>query len=162
MRHVLSAALALSAMVVTGAALAMDPVGVDGVWRSEDGEALIEVAACASDPVAKCGTIVWLKKPLSANGKPQLDVKNADAALRKRLICGVEVVSAMKAGADGGYEGGTVYDPDEGKTYQGTMKLEGAGLKVTGFVETAVLGKISDSELWTRPKGSFEPCAAKK
>ncbi len=166
MRHVSTAAQGLAAVLaaclMASAAHAADPVGVDGVWRNEDGEGLIEVAACATDPAAKCGKIVWMKKPLDERGKPQQDVKNADAALQKRPICGLEVVSGMKPAASGGYDGGLLYDPEEGKSYQGTMTLDGTKLKVTGFIDTPVLGKLSDSESWTRTTEAYVPCAAKK
>jgi uncharacterized protein (DUF2147 family) len=147
----------LMATAVTSLALAQ-PAAIEGVWRSQDGEGFIDIAACAADPATRCGKLVWIKKPLGDDGKPQRDVKNADAALQKRPVCGLEIISAMKPQADGSYAGGSLYDPEEGKTYQGTLRLESTQLVVTGFVEVPVLGKITDSEKWTRVIAQFEPC----
>ena len=151
---------AISIGLVASVALA-GPVGVDGTWRSEDGEGIIEIAACAADATAKCGRIVWIKSPADDKGKPVRDAKNPDAALQKRPICGIEVVSGMKPVAEGAFEGGMLYDPEEGKSYKGTMKLDGAALVVTGYVEAPILGKLSDSEKWTRVTDPFERCAVK-
>lgn len=156
----LTALAALSVAAMTSAASA-GPAAVDGTWRSEDGEGIVEIAACAADATAKCGRIVWIKSPADDKGKPVRDAKNPDAALQKRPICGIEVVSGMKPVAEGAFEGGMLYDPEEGKSYKGTMKLDGAALVVTGYVEAPILGKLSDSEKWTRVTDPFERCAVK-
>ena len=156
----LTALAAISVVAMTSAASA-GPAAVDGAWRNEDGEGIVEIAACAADATAKCGKIVWIKKPLGDDGKPQRDVKNKDASLQKRSVCGLEVISGMKPLPDGSYTGGSLYDPEEGYTYKGTMQLDGIQLKVTGFIETPVLGKLSDSEKWARVIDPFERCAVK-
>jgi uncharacterized protein (DUF2147 family) len=149
--------ITLMATAIASAAWAQ-PAAIEGVWRSQDSEGFIDIAACAADPATLCGKLVWIKKPLGDDGKPQRDVKNPDAVLQKRPVCGIEIVSAMKPQADGSYAGGSLYDPEEGKTYQGTLRLENTQLVVTGFVEVPVLGKITDSEKWTRVIAQFERC----
>lgn len=156
----LAGALVVAVALGSGAAIAQ-VAGVDGVWSSEDGEGYIEVADCTSIPGAKCGSIVWIKSPLDAAGKPIRDAKNADPALQKRALCGVEVVSAMVPSADGGFAGGTVYDPEEGKTYKGSIKVEGGALKITGYIETPIK-PLSDTDTLTRVSEPFERCSAKK
>ena len=149
--------LAVFALVIGGqTALAAAPV--EGTWKSEDGEGIVEVAPCAALAGAYCGRIAWIKKPRDADGKPVTDAKNPDAALQKRPVCGIEVFSGMQPATDGSYGGGTIYDPEEGKSYSGSLKLIGPVLKVTGFVELPILGKVSDSEVWTRATTPFERC----
>ena len=148
---------ACAALAAASAGATAGPAAVDGTWKSEDGEGIVEVAACAADPAARCGRIVWIKTPL-VDGKPVRDANNPDAALQKRPICGLEVVSAMKPATDGSYAGGTVYDPEEGKSYKGSMKLDGGVLKVTGYVEAPILGKLTDTDAWTRVTTPFERC----
>jgi uncharacterized protein (DUF2147 family) len=132
----------------------------DGVWQSKDGEGYVEIAACAAGAETRCGTIVWIKAPLDKSGKPQADDNNPDAKLRPRPVCGLQVFSGMAPDAGGGFSGGAIYDPEEGKTYAGALTLDGDRLKVTGSIELPVLGKISDSETWTRVTTPFERCAA--
>jgi uncharacterized protein (DUF2147 family) len=153
----LIASTTLAMLCIGSAAQAQSPA-VDGVWKSEDGEGMIEVAPCAADPAARCGKIVWIKTPLTSEGKPLTDLNNPDAKLQKRPMCGVEILTGMKPSADGSFAGGTIYDPEEGKMYKGSFKLDGAALKVTGFVEAPVLGKLSETDTWTRVTTPFDRC----
>ena len=133
--------------------------GVEGTWRSQDGEGIVEIAPCASAADQRCGKLVWMKKPLDDEGKPQRDVKNSDPALARRPVCGLEILSGLKPDGAGGYGAGKIYDPEEGSTYTGAIKLEGEALKVTGSIETFIK-PISDSETWTRVNEPFERCSA--
>jgi uncharacterized protein (DUF2147 family) len=45
------------------------------------------------------------------------------------------------------WEGGKIYDPNNGKTYSCKMTLEGNTLKVRGFVGISLLGRTT---IWTR------------
>ena len=149
--------MAVAALSLGGtAARAASPV--EGTWKSEDGEGIVEVAPCAAPAGAYCGRIVWIKQPRDADGKPVTDAKNPDAALQKRPVCGIEILSGMQPAADGSYAGGTIYDPEEGKSYRGSFTLDGTVLKVTGYVELPILGKLSDTDVWTRVTTPFERC----
>jgi uncharacterized protein (DUF2147 family) len=148
------------AALMVGAGFAQ-AAGVEGVWRSQDGEGLVEIAPCAAAADQRCGKLVWMKKPLDDEGQPQRDVKNPDAALQRRPVCGVEILIGLKSDGNGGYNAGKIYDPEEGRTYTGAMKLDGDALKVTGSFETFIK-PISDTETWTRVTDPFERCVGKK
>jgi uncharacterized protein (DUF2147 family) len=151
---VIAVALAWS----VGRALAAD--GIDGAWLTEDKEAIVEIAPCGGS-AARCGKVIWLKTAMDKSGRPVQDLKNPNAQLRTRPLCGLEVLTGLKQGADGGYDGAVLYDPEEGNTVTGAAKLAGADLKVTGYV--AGIGKLlSESETWTRASTAFVPCAGNK
>ncbi len=145
------------AATIMGSSL-VQAAGVEGVWRSQDGEGLVEIAPCGAAAELRCGKLVWMKKPLDDEGQPQRDVKNSDPALQRRPVCGIEILIGLKPDGNGGYNAGKIYDPEEGRTYTGAMKLEGEALKVTGSFETFIK-PISDTETWTRMSEPFERCA---
>lgn len=102
-----------------------------GLWRLADGKVTVRVANCGS---AMCGTVVGLKKPRDDKGRPRLDKENPDPALRARPVIGLTILRNMNAAGDG-YWTGTIYNPDDGRTYRSRMKLQGADtMTVNGCV----------------------------
>src|SRR5437868_3615775 len=71
-------------------AQAGDPTGM---WLSQDGDVKIKVSHCGSEI---CGHIAWLKEPNDKNGKPKVDINNADASKRSRPVMGSAVILPMK------------------------------------------------------------------
>ena len=81
-----------------------------------------------------CGTIVALKEPISKiDGKPKVDRKNPDSAMRQRPLIGLAVLMGMNPAGDGKWQG-IIYDPEDGKTYNASIKVAGDTLKVEGCV----------------------------
>jgi uncharacterized protein (DUF2147 family) len=134
--------LVLAALVISAPALAADP---NGTWLTEPGTSRIRIANCGG---ALCGTIIWLKEPLDAETRQaRLDKANADSAKRSRPLMGVSIVIGMKpSGAD--KWAGQVYNAEDGKTYTGSITMQGANaLKLEGC---ALGGLICKSQTWTR------------
>lgn len=106
---------------------------VQGVWLTQTGSGKVRIAPCGSK---LCGTIVWVKNPLDkTTGKPQLDVKNPDPALRDRPIVGLQMIRDFKSVPGGRWAGGSIYDPESGKTYASKLNLNPDGtLKVEGCI----------------------------
>ena len=119
--------LAILALLVPCPTLAAD---VAGLWQTEDGESLIRIAPCGQK---LCGTLAWLKEPSDGQGAPKRDSANADPALRNRPLIGVPLLTGLaKAGA--GWSG-KIYNPDDGKTYDGGVALTAAGtLEIKGCI----------------------------
>lgn len=152
---VLVGALLLSAAFVTAA----DGDAVVGVWATapgtEDGQAHIRITERDGSYV---GEIIWLEIPVYPEGDEQgmagqakVDRENPDASLRSRPIIGLEIMDGFTYVGDGKYKGGTIYAPDDGKTYKCKMTLEDDGtLKVRGFIGVSLLGR---TEVWTRVEG---------
>jgi uncharacterized protein (DUF2147 family) len=121
--------------------LAAEPTGT---WLTEGGKSTVRVAGCGA---ALCGTIVSLKEPNDAEGRPKTDKNNADASKRGRPVVGVQVVVGMKPDGPNKWSG-QVYNPEDGKTYSGSMTLENAKtIKVQGCI---LGGMVCKTSTWTR------------
>ena len=135
-------ALALAAFLAAGTAQA-DP---RGVWLTEGGKSHVRIHDC--DDSKLCGDIVWLDKPLTDDGKPQLDVENDDPDLRSRPILGLRMVWDMEDQGDGEWDGGRIYNPDDGYTYGSEMEeIDADTLEVSGCILFICQGQI-----WKRIK----------
>ncbi|WP_187435892.1 DUF2147 domain-containing protein [Bradyrhizobium hipponense] len=120
-RHLLAALLSIAPLGNAEAAKAVDAAGV---WLTQSGDAKIKVSHCGT---ALCGRVVWLKEPLDKKtGKPQLDDRNADPALRGRRIIGISLFINMQAAGPNKWSG-KIYNADDGKTYASTVTLVPSG-----------------------------------
>ncbi len=114
-------ALALS-LASGGAVLAQD---VAGTWLRESGASRVRFAKCGE---AMCGTLAWLK---DTNGPAKV---------------GQRIFYDMKPSGDGKWTG-SAFNPEDGKTYSGTMTLAGDKLTTSGCV---LGGLICRSVSWNR------------
>lgn len=134
----------LAACISGGAALAQGAPAGDalGMWVVRDGRAKVKVDRCRA---GLCGRIVWLKEPNDESGRPLTDGNNIDPAMRKRPILQLPIAYNMVPERNG-YWTGAVYDPERGKSYNGSMELLPDGrLKVTGC-----LLFVCESNYWRR------------
>ncbi len=129
--------------ILMASALAVAPAlalaeGADGVWKTQatdsGGYLEIMVGPCAADASKTCGVV---SKAFKAPGE-------ADPAYH---YLGKPIVENMASDGDGRYSGGTVFDPESGKTYDSKMSLKGDALDVEGCVAF-----ICDGETWSRVK----------
>lgn len=103
-----------------------------------------------------CGRIYWLKKLLSASGRPKRDLNNPDAALRDRPLCGLTILSGFQRVNGNTWNAGKIYNPGDGSTFNGTISLEKDGtLKIRGYVGISLFGKTLK---WVRPQENLEQC----
>lgn len=146
MRFVLTLIAALTPAIAGANALT-------GNWMTEKKGVIIRIYECGDQ---LCGRTIWLKKPNWKDGSPRLDSENPDPALRSRPWCGIEVVTGLKKKKDGVWEGGKVYDPKSGSSYDFDLKTSGAGLKARGYLKVPLLGKTDD---WTKADiSNITPC----
>jgi len=117
-----------------------------GRWRTEGGGSHIEIYRCGQH---LCGRIVWLKEPRDQDGQIAVDSKNPDPAKRTRTLVGLTMMWNFTAASDPDeWEGGRIYNPRDGDTYRGMMKLQPDGsLEVRGYIAVPVLG---GSTVWKR------------
>jgi uncharacterized protein (DUF2147 family) len=150
----------LAAVVVTlltaFPALAGDGDTILGVWATdpegEGGQAHIEITKTGGK---YAGTIVWLEEPLYLDdeededyGNPKVDKNNPDPALQSRPIIGLELMKGFVFDGKETWKKGTIYDPDNGKTYKCKLKIGDEGqLKVRGYIGFSMIGRTSE---WTR------------
>lgn len=122
-------------MLLAGtASLQAQADGVVGIWRTGNGDSQIEVYRTSSGTYE--GKLVWLKEPLNENGSIKRDEDNPDETLRNRPLKGLVLLSGFTYDAnDKEWEGGSVYDPESGKTYEAYMWMDGNNkLHLKGFV----------------------------
>ncbi len=127
---------------------------VVGFWLTQDGDSQVEIHRTPGNKFN--GRIVWLEEPLNEHGRPKVDDKNPDRALRNRRTLGLEILKDFTYNSSKKeWEGGTIYDPKSGRTYDCYMWLDGNNtLKLKGFV----LGMrfLGREATWTRDTGPRE------
>ena len=141
----LAAMLAVATPQGASAAEALGtPAAATGRWLTEPKDGIIEITINAAGKLE--GRIV------GGNHPGLLDVKNPDPAQRIKPLRGQLILRDMAADGAGRWTGGTIYDPDSGKTYKCNLELLANGtLKVRGYIGFSLLGK---SQLWTRYTGT--------
>lgn len=114
---------------------------VFGLWKSEvadDGGYIhVAIGPCASDAAKVCGIIEDAGNAIPAN---------ADPARREELL-GKTIIDAMVPNGTNAWDDGTIWAPDDDKTYDSTMELNGNVLTVSGCV---LGGLICRGQDWTR------------
>jgi uncharacterized protein (DUF2147 family) len=133
----------LLALAPPAAAQAPSPFGE---WMTEGHKALVRLAPCSGDAQRLCGVITWSYRPPGAEPGPLRDIHNRDPALRSRPIVGLPLLQDFAPTGPGSWGGGTIYDPESGKTYNSKMRLEDADrLEVSGCILF-----FCRSQTWTR------------
>ena len=70
-----------------------------------------------------CGKIVWLARPRTTAGRPDVDHLNPDPKLRERPLCGLTILWGLRPNGPGHWSNGWLYDPHDGHTYNVTAEL---------------------------------------
>jgi uncharacterized protein (DUF2147 family) len=109
--------------------------GAHGIWRTEAGETggylEVTIGPCESSPGKTCGTI---SKAVGEDGPDSGYVH-----LGRLMIEGMETEDGTR------YSGGTIWDPENDKTYSSKMKAAGSTLEVEGCIAFICRGQD-----WTR------------
>jgi uncharacterized protein (DUF2147 family) len=147
------AILALATMWNVDARAAASDAGVTGIWMTDDGDGAVEIRACGKDLCGYIYSILRLPDP----SRPALDDRNANAELRSRPLCGMQVIGGVHAASPGQWSGGWIYDPKVGKTYGLDLTLQGRELSVHGYLQGLFLGR---TVMWTPPSAPPRRCAA--
>ncbi len=116
-----------------------------GTWTVQDGSAKVKIEM---NNGKYSGKMVWIKNPNDKNGMPLVDSKNPEASLRNRSQMGLTLLENFAYDEENLWTGGTVYNPDDGKTYSCkiTMK-DNQSIEVRGYVGISLFGK---TETWKR------------
>jgi uncharacterized protein (DUF2147 family) len=146
----LFAGICMVAALVPNGALGADP---QGVWLTEDRDAAVDIAPCGDDNwLLLCGRIVWLKDATDESGRPRLDSRNPDPARRARPICGLVVLGGLRPSGPDAWDGGSVYNPQDGRIYSGDMALlADTTLRVRAYLGVPFFGK---TQIWRRAERS--------
>ncbi len=128
----------------------------EGHWLTENKAGIIDIFRCGD---TLCGRLAWFRIDPKDPNPQALDLKNPDPARRTQPLCGLVFLHGFKPADDDSWDDGMVYDPESGKTYHATMKLEQDGaLRLRGYIGIPLLGR---SEVWTRYSQPVPTCPSR-
>ncbi len=117
---------------------------IAGEWITEDGNAIIEIVQ--SDSLYD-GTIIWAQKE-GLPGDSLRDIHNPDSSRRTAPIVGLRILKDFRADGGGTWSDGSVYDPESGNTYRGTITMvDSTTLRLRGYILLPLFGRTT---IWTR------------
>ncbi|TCP61584.1 uncharacterized protein (DUF2147 family) [Rhodovulum bhavnagarense] len=138
--HLAAPVFALAALAASGL-YAEGLEDVTGHWRTVRHGALVRITDCGDS--SPCGRLAWVA-PAIAEGNTH-DIRNPDAALRRRPLIGVPILWGFTPDGQG-WTGGHLYNPDDGKTFRAHLHL----LSPRALHVTGCLGPLCRSQVWTR------------
>jgi len=115
-----------------------------GIWVPAKGTSQVRIFKATNGKYY--GKVEWLKED-----KDKLDVNNPEEAQRSKKIWGLMILKDFTYNSEKNrWEGGTVYDPDNGKTYDSYVWFDGDDNTMT--LKGYVLGMkfIGRAEDWVR------------
>lgn len=124
------------------------PPSVLGDWTDPTGS-VIRVAQCGHEV---CAQIV----ELSSRAPSKVDINNPDASMRSHRLCGLVIGQAFHLVDPTHAEGGSLYDPQTGRTYHGSMSRDGELLNLRGYVGFKLFGR---TEQWHSVAHPEQPCS---
>ena len=140
MKKLIALLVIIISFVKVGYSQAVTKDAVLGEWlaESKDGKVLIY-----KQGEKYFGKISWGK-----DGERK-DVNNPDTKLKTQPIIGSVILKGFDFTGKA-WENGTIYDPNNGKTYSCTIKMKKANeLEIRGFIGISLLGRTT---VWTRAK----------
>jgi uncharacterized protein (DUF2147 family) len=145
---------------VIGAALVLmadaRPEPVEGRWLTEPKTAVVEILRCGGGSL--CGRLLWFRMKPSDHNPQALDIRNPDPGLRNRPLCGLMVMWGFQPDGQNQWSDGSLYDPESGGSYHGTMRLQSDGtLNLRGYIGISLFGRSQD---WTRFTQTISGCPA--
>lgn len=118
-----------------------------GTWQTGSGKARVQIKKLGT---SYYGQIVWLKTPLNDEGKPKVDSKNPEVSKRTHPIIGLNMLLGFTHSGGNKWENGTIYDPENGKTYSCKAELINENtLNIRGYIGFSMIGR---TDTWTRVK----------
>ncbi len=138
-------ALLFFAIFVAASAASDDTVY--GLWATPGLGSKVALEACGADGQALCGRIVWLWEAEDVEGRPRTDVRNPERKRRGVPLVGAQIVSGFQRGDDGVWRGGRLYNPDDGRSYTGTLRMLPTGVLQ---LEGCTLRVFCKTQVWRR------------
>jgi uncharacterized protein (DUF2147 family) len=119
-----------------------------GVWEPSHGKGRVKIEKINDKYYGK---VVWLKEPLDPKtGEKKLDVNNPDPALRSKPRLGLRILKDFEYMGNNVWENGTIYDPENGETYNCVIKLKDENtIDIRGYIGVSVFGR---TDVWKKMK----------
>ncbi|KQZ71587.1 hypothetical protein ASE06_19460 [Sphingopyxis sp. Root214] len=118
--------MALVALIAVPS-MAAAPAPIAGRWKTDDGKAVVVMAACGSK---MCGRVDRLLIKQPAGG--QLDERNPDKGKRGRKVTGLQIYWDLVPHGDGWK--GEGYSPEDGRYYKAHLRANGGKMTMKGCV----------------------------
>jgi uncharacterized protein (DUF2147 family) len=142
-RPALTIGIAMMAAFSIAEPVNAESASTSGFWWADGGAAKVRVEEI--DGVLH-GTIVWLRAPFDLDGNLLRDTQHPDPTRHEEPVVGIEMLNGFIAEDDTKrvWSGGTVYDPGNGRTYRGTITMEGDDkLLLRGFIGISLFGRTT-------------------
>ncbi len=140
--------LVLSLCLLVSGVFAQEAQKIAGIWWNDTKTSKIEVK---EENGKYIGTVVYINPSKYVNGEPEKDTENPDTKLRSRSRLGLKILSGLKyVASDKNWQNGSIYDPDNGKTYDcyAWFEKDPNVLILKGYV--AGIKWLGRSTTWTR------------
>ena len=131
-------------MAASASAAENEADAVLGEWYTDEDKSIVEIYRLDDKFYGK---IAWLREPCRSDGSERRDIHNPDESRRNGGIIGLQLLSDFQYSGRNRWDKGTIYDPNNGKTYSCKMSLKGDRLKIRGYVGIAAFGKTI---IWRR------------
>ena len=116
-----------------------------GVWEPSHGKARVKVTKVGTKYYGK---IVWLKEPNYPDGSKKVDKNNPDEKMHETPLLGYSILKDFEYSGKKTWSNGTIYDPENGSTYNCTIKLTNENtIEVRGYIGVSAIGR---TDTWTR------------
>lgn len=126
-------------LILLAAPLLLAAAPPTGDWLTQGKDGVIRITRCGD---ALCGRIVGMDAPTRPDGSAPTDPQD-------HPLCGLTILNARRGGPD--HWSGTITDPDNGTTWQATLRPAGPDrLALRGYVLLPLLGR---TQTWTRYAG---------
>lgn len=131
-----------------------------GRWATAGFGSIVELGSCDSGAAAGavCGRITWLWDALDSAGRPRVDRENPSPGARTHPLVGTQVLLGFREISPGVWTGGSVYNPDDGRTYSGSITLQTKGALE---LEGCALRIFCQRQVWRRPEDLLEQAGMK-
>jgi uncharacterized protein (DUF2147 family) len=149
-RNVLFFMIIVTGILICGRQLSAQTYKADdvkGIWLNEEKDAKVEIFKSVD---MFFGKIVWLKEPNETDGRAKVDDKNPEVSLQTRPVMGLELLKNFVFYGENKWEDGTIYDPNNGKTYKCIITIVNPDLlHIRGYIGRAWMGLGRTTE-WIR------------
>ncbi|HKK61682.1 MAG TPA: DUF2147 domain-containing protein [Bacteroidales bacterium] len=125
---------------------------VKGVWITASDSSSVKIIKHTNGKYI--GHINWMMEPNDAYGRPKLDKNNPDPKKQNEELIGLKLLRKFEYNKrKNRWENGTIYDPDNGKTYSCYMWFEDGDYN-TLYLKGYVMGLkfLGRETIWKRKR----------
>ncbi len=118
---------------------------IAGFWFNDAKSCIIEIYVTDNKFFGK---IAWLEEPLNEQGEVKKDTNNPDKSQQGNTVLGLILLKDFVYKNKNKWSDGTIYDPQNGKTYSCKLTLDKEGnLQVRGYIGISLIGRTT---VWTK------------